>query len=92
MTDLDQRVQPIRLLTFDAGLFVRAANSAVIAHRAGAGLGSGRQEAFFDGTVYGFEYAAEAGARFVVEGDVDIREIAALRTEKEPAGLNRLAE
>src|SRR5579862_1544540 len=92
MTDLDQRVQTILLLALHSGFFVRATDRAVIAHPAGSGLRSGRQEAFFDGMVYGLEYPAEPGARFVVEGDVDIGEIAALGTEKEPAGLNRLAE
>ena len=60
MSDFDQRVQPIRLFTFDPGLFVGAADSAVIAQGAGAGLWGSGQEALLDGTVNCFEDAASS--------------------------------
>ena len=55
--------EPIRLFAFDARFFVRAADGGVIAQRAGAGLRSGRQKAFFDGTVDGFRARGAGAAR-----------------------------
>src|SRR3984885_6684992 len=74
VADFDQRVEAIPLFSLDAAFFVGAADGAVIAHGAGAGLRSGRQETFFDGAGYRFEDAAEAAARFFVERDIDGRE------------------
>ena len=92
MSDFDQRVETIRLLALHARFFVGAADGAVIAQGAGAGLRSGRQKAVFDGPVDGFENAAETAARFVVERNIDVGEIAALGAVKEPARLHGFAQ
>ena len=79
-------------LRLDALLFVRAADGAVIADGAGAGLRSGRQKAFFDESADGFEHARQALARLRVERNADGGEIAALRAEEEAAGFHRLLQ
>src|SRR5580704_12030291 len=92
MANLDQRVQAIGLLALHARLFVGTADRRVVAHRTGASLWSGRKKAFRDGLVNGLKYAAQTPAPFVLERNVEGREVASLRAIEQPARFHGLAQ
>jgi hypothetical protein len=50
------------------------------------------KKAFLDGAVDGVQHAGQAIARVLVQRNVEVQEIAALRTKKQPARFDGLIE